>query len=61
MAEQNNRESLPMGEIDTLQMLQRMERLKKLMGTSVPSASAKTLEKREELPLFSRNRQENMI
>jgi len=42
-------------------MLQRMERLKKLMGTSVPSAPAKISEKREELPLFSRNRQENMI
>ena len=61
MAEQNNREALPMGEMDTLQMLQRMERLKKLMGTSVPSAPAKISEKREELPLFSRNRQENMI
>ena len=61
MGEQNNRDILPQNEMDALQMLRRMERLKKLMGTPSPSAPSKTLEKQEERALFSRSRQEDMI
>ena len=44
---------------DALQMIQRMERLKRLMGTTQPQLPA--VEKREETELFTRNRNENMI
>ena len=61
MGEQNNRDILPQNEMDALQMLRRMERLKKLMGTPVSPSPSKAVEKQEKLPLFSRNRQEDMI
>ena len=61
MAEKGNMEMLSavMGEQgkDALQMLQRMERLKKLMGT--PQQTAPVLQETTEL--FARNRQENML
>lgn len=45
---------------DALQMLQRMERLKRLMGTPAPQERSQTAA-REELGLFARSRNENMI
>jgi len=61
MGEKDNRENLPMGDMDMLQMFRRMERLKKLMGTPAPPMPSKAVEKPEKLPPFSRNRQEDMI
>jgi len=61
MGEKDNRENLPMGDMDMLQMFRRMERLKKRMVTPAPPMPPKVVEKPEKLPPFSRNRQEDMI
>lgn len=66
MAEkQNGIEQLSawMGEqgTDALQMLQRMERLKRLMGTPAPAEKSKQPAMREEQGIFARSRSENMI
>ena len=63
MAEKNSLEMLSsvMGEQgqDALQMLARMERLKKLMGTAKSTETA--VMKKEHEDIFSRSRSENMI
>lgn len=61
MAEKENLEMLSalMGKQgqDTVAMLQRMERLKRLMGNPQPAP----MEQQEETTLFARNQQESMI
>ena len=63
MAEKNSLEMLSsvMGEQgkEALQMLARMERLKKLIGTPGPEGT--TMAKKEQEDIFSRSRSENMI
>ena len=65
MAEQNSMEMLSalMGEQgqDAWQMLQRMERLKRLMGTAKPVAQAAPVEIKETGDIFARSKRENMI
>ena len=65
MAEQNSMEMLLalMGEQgqDAWQMLQRMERLKRLMGTAKPVAQAAPVEIKETGDIFARSKRENMI
>ena len=65
MAEQNSMEMLSalMGEQgqDAWQMLQRMERLKRLMGTAKPVAQAAPAEIKETGDIFARSKRENMI
>ena len=65
MAEQNSMEMLSalMGEQgqDAWQMLQRMERLKRLMGTAKPVAQAAAVEIKETGDIFARSKSENMI
>lgn len=65
MAEQNSMEMLSalMGEQgqDAWQMLQRMERLKRLMGTAKPVAQAAPVEIKEPGDIFARSKRENMI
>ncbi|WP_458407154.1 hypothetical protein [Anaerotignum sp.] len=65
MAEKNNMEmfSALMGQQgqDTLQMLQRMERLNRLIGSQKPAEVCVMTKKEEPADLFSRSRQESMI
>ena len=65
MAEQNSMEMLSalMGEQgqDAWQMLQRMERLRRLMGTAKPVAQAAPVEIKETGDIFARSKRENMI
>ena len=65
MAEQNSMEMLSalMGEQgqDAWQMLQRMERLKRLMGTAKPVTQAAPVEIKETGDIFARSKRENMI
>ena len=65
MAEKNQMEMLSalMGEQgqDALKMMQRMQRLQRLMGTPAAKESAPPAEKKEEVELFARSRNENMI
>ena len=65
MAEQNSMEMLSalMGEQGqgAWQMLQRMERLKRLMGTAKPVAQAAPVEIKETGDIFARSKRENMI
>ena len=61
MAEQNGMElfSAITGGQDAVQMLQRMERLKRLMGTNLPPKGAEErTEGRKELPFFHSSREE---
>ena len=62
MADQNGMElfSTLNGGQDTLQMLQRMERLKRLMGTGTAKQTEERVEVRQEGP-FLRNRREDML
>ena len=65
MAEKNGMEMLSalMGEQgqDALKMMQRVQRLQRLMGSAAPQVPAPPVEKKEEVELFARNRNENMI
>ena len=65
MAEKNQMEMLSalMGEQgqDALKMMQRMQRLQRLMGTPAAKESTPPTEKKEEVELFARSRNENMI
>lgn len=65
MAEKENGELLStlLGEqgTDALQMLTRMERLKRLMGTPAPQEKSRAAAAPEEIGLLARNRHENMI
>lgn len=65
MAEKENLEMLSalMGKQgqDAVAMLQRMERLKRLMGNPQPVQKPAPMEQQEETTLFARNQQESMI
>lgn len=65
MAEKNGMEMLSalmggQGQ-DALKMMQRVQRLQRLMGPAAPATPAPPVEKKEEVELFARNRNENMI
>lgn len=64
MADKNGMEvfSTLAGGQDTIQMLQRMERLKRLMGTTLPAkqAAEEKIEMRQQMP-FCRSRREDML
>ena len=62
MADQNGMElfSTLNGGQDTIQMLQRMERLKRLVGTGAAKQTEERMEVRQEGP-FLRNRREDML
>ena len=63
MAEKNDMEMLSamMGGQEALQMMQRMERLRKLMGTPKPTESSAAVKFESKGDVFARSRNENMI